>query len=77
MYSYEAYTSYEASSRLDTRTGAGVTVKETQRDNTTGTARYLGVDVVEVETGKTAEAVVHKGAMVQTPTPPPPPNQDR
>ena len=58
----------------DTGTGAGDTVKETQRDSTTGKAQYLVahevVTLVE-EIGITMEAVVHEGVMVQTPTPPP------
>ena len=35
-----------------------------------GTARDLVADVVEVETGTTADAAVCEGAMVQTPKPP-------
>ena len=54
----------------DTGTGAGVTVKETRKDSITGRAQDWVADVVELETGKTAEAAVREGAMVQTPTPP-------
>ena len=60
----------------DTGTGAGDTVKETQRDSTMRTAQYLVADEVVTlveETGTTAEAAVHNGGMVQTH---PPPNQD-
>ena len=59
----------------DTGTVVGDTVQETQRDGTTGTARYLVVyelfTLVE-ETIITAEAKVREGAMIQTPTFPPP-----
>ena len=51
-------------------TGAGVTVKETQKDSITETAQDLVTDMVEVDTGTSAEVEVRKGAMVQTPTPP-------
>ena len=45
-------------------------VKETKRDIITVTALNLVADVMEVETGTTAEATVREGAMVQTPPPP-------
>ena len=51
----------------DTKTGAEITDTGTQRNRT---ARYLVVDVVEEETGITAEVAVREGDMVQTPTPP-------
>ena len=51
-------------------TGAGVTVKETQKDSITETAQDLVTDMVEVDTVKTAGVEVREGAMVQTPTPP-------
>ena len=57
----------------NTGTEAGVTVKENQRDSTTGTLRYLLADKVVTlveETGTTAEAVVREGDMVQTKNPP-------
>ena len=53
----------------DTRTEAGVTVKETQKDSIPETAQDLVTDMVEVDTGTTAEVAVREGAMVQTPTP--------
>ena len=63
----------------DTGTVVGDTVQETQRDSTTGTARYLVVyevfTLVE-ETIITAEAKVREGAMIQTPTFPPPRRAD-
>ena len=52
----------------DTGTGEEITAIGTRKHRT---ARYLVADVVEVETGTTAEAAVREGAMVQTPTPPP------
>ena len=52
----------------DTGTGAGTTDIGTRRHRT---ARYLVADVVEADTGITAEAAVREGAMVQAPTPPP------
>ena len=51
----------------DTGKGAEITAIGTRRHRT---ARYLVADGAEVETGTTAEAAVHEGAMVQTPTPP-------
>ena len=57
----------------DTGTGEGDTLQETQRDSTTGMARYLVADEVVTlveEKGTTAGEAVHKGAMVQTPNPP-------
>ena len=54
----------------DTRTEAGVTVKETWRDRITGTAQYWVADVVELDTATTAETAVCEGETVQTPPPP-------
>ena len=54
----------------DTGTGAEITAKETQRHSITGTAQDSLADVVEADTGKTAEAAMREGAMVLTPTPP-------
>ena len=51
----------------DTGTGEDITEIGTRRHKT---AQDLVADVVEVETGKTAEAVVRERAMFQTPTPP-------
>ena len=56
----------------DTGTGAEITAKVTWRQKITGTARYLVADVVEVDTGTTAEAAVREGATVKKPPPPPP-----
>ena len=53
----------------DTETGANITDIGTRWHRT---AQYLVADVMEAETGITAEAAVHKGYMVQTPTPPQP-----
>ena len=55
----------------DTGTGVEITAIGTQRHRT---AQYLVVDVVEVETGTTAEAEMREGDMVQTS---PPSHQDR
>ena len=58
-----------------TGTGAGVTVKETQRYSTTVTAQDSVADEVVTlveETRITMEAAVRDGAMIQ----PPPPHQD-
>ena len=51
----------------DTGTGVEITDIGTWRQRT---ARYLVADVVEAETGMTAEAAVREGAMVQTQIPP-------
>ena len=56
----------------DTGTGAGEKVQETQKDITKGTELYLVANEVvtlEEETGIMAEAEVHEGAVVTTPTP--------
>ena len=58
----------------DTGTGAEITAIGNLSHSITGTARDLLADMVEVETGTTAEAAVREGYMVQTPTPP---HQDR
>ena len=61
----------------DNGTQAGDTVTENQKDSTAGTVQYLVADEMVTlgeETGITAEAEVHEGVMVQTPTPP---HQDR
>ena len=47
------------------------------RNSEAQNGRYLVADVVESETGITAEAAVCEGAMVQTPTPSPPTKTDR
>ena len=52
----------------DTGKGADITDIGDRRHRT---ARYSVADMVEAETGTTAEAAVREGAMVQTPTPPP------
>ena len=54
--------------RGDTGTGVEITAIGNRRHRT---SRDLVADMVEVETGKTAEAAVSEGGMVQTQTPPP------
>ena len=54
----------------DTGTGAEIKAIGTWRHSITGTARYLVADVVEVETGTTAEAAVREEAMVKHQPPP-------
>ena len=54
----------------DIATGAEIMAMETRRHSIMGTAQDSVVDVVEVETGTTAEVAVLEGAMVQTPPPP-------
>ena len=54
----------------DTETGSDITDIGTRSHRT---AQDLLADVVEADTGITAEAAAREGAMVQTPTPPPPP----